>query len=82
MAAALAASAFPFKTDLATKTPKIQEVKTEVIPAPAEIKIEEKTDLVTETQSTEISEPVSFVEENKNEEAQAMNNVTPSIPDV
>ena len=82
MAAALAASAFPFKTDLATKTPKIQEVKTEVIPAPAEIKIEEKTDLVTETQSTEISEPVSFVEENKNEETQAVNNETPSIPDV
>jgi len=82
MAAALAASAFPFKTDLATKTPKIQEVKTEAIPAPAEVKIEEKTDLVTETQSVEISEPVSFVEENKNEEAQAVNNETPSIPDV
>ena len=83
-AAALAASAFPFKTDLATKTPKIQEVKTEAIPipAPAEVKIEEKTDLVTETQSTEISKPVSFVEENKNEEAQALNNETPSIPDV
>jgi len=82
MAAALAASPFPFKTDLATTTPKIQEVKTEVIPAPAEIKIEEKTDLVTEKQSVEISEPVSFVEENKNEEAQALNNETPSIPDV
>ena len=82
MAAALAASAFPFKTDLATKTPKIQEVKTEVIPAPAEVKIEEKTDLVTETQSVEISEPVSFVEENKNEEQQAVNIETPSIPDV
>jgi len=82
MAAALVASAFPFKTDLATKTPKIQEVKTEAIPAPAEVKIEEKTDLVTETQSTEISKPVSFVEENKNEEAQALNNETPSIPDV
>lgn len=82
MAAALVASAFPFKTDLATKTPKIQEVKTEAIPAPAEVKIEEKTDLVTETQSVEISEPVSFVEENKNEEAQALNNETPSIPDV
>ena len=82
MAAALAASAFPFKTDLATKTPKIQEVKTEAIPAPAEVKIEEKTDLVTETQSTEISKLVSFVEENKNEEAQALNNETPSIPDV
>ena len=82
MAAALAASAFPFKTELATKTPKIQEVKTEAIPAPAEVKIEEKTDLVTETQSVEISEPVSFVEENKNEEAQAVNNETPSIPDV
>ena len=82
MAAVLAASAFPFKTDLATKTPKIQEVKTEAIPAPAEVKIEEKTDLVTETQSVEISEPVSFVEENKNEETQAANNVTPSIPDV
>ena len=81
MAAALAASAFPFKTDLATKTPKIQEVKTEAIPAPAEVKIEEKTDLVTETQSDEISEPV-FVEENKNEETQAVNNETPSIPDV
>jgi len=82
MAAALAASAFPFKTDLATKTPKIQEVKTEVIPAPAEVKIEEKTDLVAETRSTEISEPVSFVEENKNEEQQAVNIKTPSIPDV
>ena len=82
MAAALAASAFPFKTDLATKTPKIQEVKSEAIPAPAEVKIEEKTDLVTETQSVEISEPVSFVEENKNEKAQAVNNETPSIPDV
>ena len=82
MAAVLAASAFPFKTDLATKTPKIQEVKTEAIPAPAEVKIEENTDLVTETQSTEISEPVSFVEENKNEEAQTVNNETPSIPDV
>ena len=82
MAAALAASPFPFKTDLATKTPKIQEVKTEAIPAPAEVKIEEKTDLVTEKQSVEISEPVSFVEENKNEEAQALNNETPSIPDV
>ena len=81
MAAALAASAFPFKTDLATKTPKIQEVKIEAIPAPAEVKIEEKTDLVTETQSVEISEPV-FVEENKNEEAQALNNETPSIPNV
>ena len=82
MAAALAASAFPFKTDLATKTPKIQEVKTEAIPAPAKVKIEEKTDLVTETQSVEISEPVSFVEENKNEEQQAVNIETPSIPDV
>ena len=84
MAAALAASVFPFKTDLATKTPKIQEVKTEAIPipAPAEVKIEEKTDLVTETQSVEISEPVSFVEENKNEEQQAVNIETPSIPDV
>ena len=86
MAAALAASAFPFKTDLATKTPKIQEVKTEAIPipipAPAEVKIEEKTDLVTETQSVEISEPVSFVEENKNKEQQAVNIETPSIPDV
>ncbi len=81
MAAALAASAFPFKTDLATKTPKIQEVKTEAIPAPAEVKIEEKTDLVTETQSVEISEPV-FVEENKNEDQQAVNIETPSIPDV
>ncbi|MBB1541511.1 MAG: hypothetical protein HG457_001320 [Flavobacteriaceae bacterium] len=82
MAAALAASAFPFKTDLAVKTPKIQEVKTEAIPAPAEVKIEENTDLVTEKQSVKISEPVSFVEENKNEEAQAVNNETPSIPDV
>ena len=82
MAAALVASAFPFKTDLATKTPKIQEVKTEAIPAPAEVKIEEKTDLVTEKQSVEISEPVSFVEENKNEEQQAVNIETPSIPDV
>ena len=82
MAAALVASAFPFKTDLATKTPKIQEVKTEAIPAPAEVKIEEKTNLVTKTQSVEISEPVSFVEENKNEEQQAVNIETPSIPDV
>ena len=82
MATALAASAFPFKTDLATKTPKIQEVKTEAIPAPAEVKIEEKTDLVTEKQSVEISEPVSFVEENKNEKQQAVNIETPSIPDV
>ena len=82
MAAALAASAFPFKTDLAVKTPKIQEVKTEAIPAPAEVKIEENTDLVKEKQSVKISEPVSFVEENKNEEAQAVNNETPSIPDV
>jgi len=82
MAAALAASAFPFKTDLATKTPKIQEVKTEAIPAPAEVKIEEKTDLVTEKQSVEINEPVSSVEENKNEEQQAVNIETPSIPDV
>ena len=81
MTAALAASAFPFKTDLATKTPKIQEVKTEAIPAPAEVKIEEKTNLVTETQSVEISEPV-FVEENKNEDQQAVNIETPSIPDV
>ena len=82
MAAPLAASAFPFKTDLATKTPKIQEVKTEAIPAPAEVKIEEKTDLVTEKQSVEINEPVSSVEENKNEEQQAVNIETPSIPDV
>ena len=82
MAAALVTSAFPFKTDLATKMPKIQEVKIEAIPASAEVKIEEKTDLVTETQSVEISEPVSFVEENKNEEQQAVNIETPSIPDV
>ena len=81
-AAALVEKAFPFKTELTTKAPEIQEVKTEAIPAPVEVKIEEKTDSVTETQSVEISEPVSFVEENKNEEAQAVNNETPSIPDV
>ena len=81
MAAALAASAFPFKTEFTTKTPALQEIKVEETPIHTEEKIEEKTDLVTETQSVEISEPV-FVEENKNEEAQALNNETPSIPDV
>ncbi len=70
-AAALVEKAFPFKTELTTKAPKIQETK-----------VVENTDLVVETQSEEISEPVSFVEENTNEEQQATNIETTSIPDV
>ena len=82
MAAALAASAFPFKTEFTTKTPALQEIKVEETPVPAEEEVVENTDLVVETQSVEISEPVSFVEENTNEEQQTTNNETPSIPDV
>ena len=82
MAAALAASAFPFKTEFTTKTPALQEIKVEETPVPAEEEVVENTYLVVETQSVEISEPVSFVEENTNEEQQTTNNETPSIPDV
>ena len=82
MAAALAASPFPFKTEFTTKTPALQEIKVEETPVPAEEEVVENTDLVVETQSVEISEPVSFVEENTNEEQQTTNNETPSIPDV
>ncbi len=82
MAAALAASPFPFKTEFTTKTPEIQEIKVEETPIHTEEKVVENTDLVVETQSVEISEPVSFVEENTNEEQQTTNNKTPSIPDV
>ena len=82
MAAALAASAFPFKTEFTTKTPALQEIKGEETPVPTEEEVVENTDLVVETQSVEISEPVSFVEENTNEEQQTTNNETPSIPDV
>ena len=82
MAAALAASAFPFKTEFTTKTPALQEIKVEETPVPAEEEVVENTDLVVETQSVEISEPVSFVEENTNEEQQTTNNETPSIPEV
>ena len=82
MAAALAASAFPFKTEFTTKTPALQEIKVEETPVPAEEEVVENTDLVVETQSVEISEPVSFVEENTNEEQQITNNETPSIPEV
>ena len=82
MAAALAASAFPFKTEFTTKTPALQEIKVEETPIHAEEEVVENTDLVVETQSVEISEPVSFVEENTNEEQQTTNNETPSIPDV
>ena len=73
MAAALAASAFPFKTEFTTKTPALQEIKVEETPIHAEEEVVENTDLVVETQSVEISEPVSFVEENTNEEQQAAN---------
>ncbi len=82
MAAALAASAFPFKTEFTTKTPALQEIKVEETPVPAEEEVVENTDLVVENQPVEISEPVSFVEENTNEEQQATNIETPSIPEV
>jgi len=82
MAAALAASAFPFKTEFTTKTPALQETKVEETPIHTEEEVMENTDLVVETQSVEISEPVSFVEENTNEEQQTTNNETPSIPEV
>lgn len=82
MAAALAASAFPFKTEFTTKTPALQEIKVEETPIHTEEEVVENTDLVVETQSVEISEPVSFVEENTNEEQQAVNIETPSIPEV
>ena len=82
MAVALAASAFPFKTEFTTKTPALQETKVEETPIHTEEEVMENTDLVVETQSVEISEPVSFVEENTNEEQQTTNNETPSIPEV
>ena len=82
MAAALAASPFPFKTEFTTKTPALQEIKAEETPIHTEEEVVENTDLVVETQSVEISEPVSFVEENTNEEQQVTNIETPSIPDV
>ena len=81
-AAALVEKAFPFKTELTTKAPEIQETKAAETPVPAEEEIVESTELAVETQSSEISEPVSFVEENTNEEQQATNIETPSIPDV
>ena len=81
-AAALVEKAFPFKTELTTKSPQIQETKVVETPVPAEEEVVENTDLVIENQPVEISEPVSFVEENTNEEQQATNNETPSIPDV
>lgn len=81
-AAALAASPFPFKTEFTTKTPALQEIKAEETPIHTEEEVVENTDLVVETQSIEISEPVSFVEENTNEEQQTTNIETPSIPDV
>ena len=82
MAAALAASAFPFKTEFTTKTPALQEIKVEETPIHTEEEVVENTDLVVENQPVEISEPVSFVEENTNEEQQVTNIETPSIPDV
>jgi len=82
MAAALAASAFPFKTEFTTKTPALQEIKVEETPIHTEEEVVENTDLVVENQPVEISEPVSFVEENTNEEQQATNNETSPIPDV
>ena len=82
MAATLAASPFPFKTEFTTKTPEIQEFKVEETPIHTEEGVVENTDLVVETQSVEISEPVSFVEENINKEQQATNNETSSISDV
>jgi len=81
-AAALAASAFPFKTEFTTKTPALQEIKIEETPIHTEEEVVENTDLVVENQPVEISETVSFVEENTNEEQQATNNETPSISDV
>ena len=81
-AAALVEKAFPFKTEFTTKTPALQEIKVEETPVHTEEEVVENTDLVVETQSVEISEPVSFVEENTNEEQQATNNETPPIPDV
>ena len=81
-AAALAASAFPFKTEFTTKTPALQEIKAEETPIHTEEEVVENTDLVVENQPVEISETVSFVEENTNEEQQATNNETPSISDV
>lgn len=82
MAAALAASAFPFKTEFTTKTPALQEIKVEETPIHTEEEVVENTDLVVENQPVEISEPVSFVEENTNDEQQATNIEIPSIPDV
>ena len=81
-AAALAASAFPFKTEFTTKTPALQEIKIEETPIHTEEEVVENTDLVVENQPVEISETVSFVEENTNEEQQAVNIETPSISDV
>ena len=81
-AAALAESPIPFKTEFTTKTPALQEIKVEGTPIHTEEEVVENTDLVVETQSVEISEPVSFVEENTNEEQQAVNIETPSIPEV
>ncbi|RKW62748.1 MAG: hypothetical protein D8B49_03960, partial [Riemerella sp.] len=81
-AAALVEKAFPFKTEFTTKTPALQEIKVEETPIHTEEEVVENTDLVVETQSVEISEPVSFVEENTNEEQQTTNNETPSIPEV
>jgi len=82
MAAALAASAFPFKTEFTTKTPALQEIKVEETPIHTEEEVVENTDLIVENQPVEISEPVSFVEENTNDEQQATNIEIPSIPDV
>ena len=82
MAAALATNAFPFKTEFTTKTPALQEIKVEETPIHTEEEVVENTDLVVETQSIEISEPVSFVEENTNEKPQTINIETPSIPEV
>ena len=81
-ATALVEKAFPFKTELTTKAPEIQETKVVETPIPAEEEVVESTDLVVETQSVEISEPVSFVEENTNEEQEATNIETYSIPEV
>ncbi len=81
-AAALVEKAFPFKTELTTKAPEIQETKVVETPITAEEEVVESTELAVETQSSEISEPVSFVEENTNEEQQSANTETPSIPDV
>ena len=81
MAAALVEKAFPFKTEFTTKTPALQEIKVEETPIHTEEDVVENTNLVVETQSIEISEPISFVEENTNEEQQTTNNETPSIPD-